>query len=240
MKYSYPSLLAALFLGACGGQPAATTDGTEEATASVSQAVVTPPFNPFDPAICTRSAADSTLLAQFPPGSSQLALGTYELTAWTRQCNTSTGCAGWVSDDEHYFSSPGWPSMNPPKTGMAWLTVTSAGTVDLNLISDRCVSATSGYGMTCDAPLEPKWQQYGAICNNRPVKCGGYSYVSSMQWGGSGGEYPSSSVLYTGNNQLELTGNLGAHCFRLKGSGKTTPDSRGGYTETLVGTQFRW
>lgn len=95
--------------------------------------------------------------------------------------------------------------------------------------------------MRCHASLEPGlYRTFGGQCSGQPLTCGLYSYVSSMQWGGSGGLFPSEEIFYVGNAELRMKGNLGARCFRISGSGKGSSDAYGSYVETQVAGHLRW
>lgn len=188
----------------------------EEATFTVSLKKKAAPVatdDPFDPSFCNEPPlTQAEAAAKFAPGGSTATLGQYEMRARVRSCTAVTGCSAW---EPFTYSSPGYPSNAVPMKGETRLLV-EGNAIDLRLVTGIC-SASNMQGFV-----------YGPRCGHvtAPVSCGGYDYIGSVQWGGSGGTFCYASGANLGNDRMKPSGVVGNHCMRLTASGKTADGSK--------------
>jgi hypothetical protein len=178
--------------------------------------------DPFDPASCQGEPITmEQMIALFESGASVADLGTYRVDRRTAECTALTGCGAWNVETQIVRTM--WAG----STSMPWreLVGTARLRVEGEDIELRLESA-HGY-----VPTSP----YGSRCSlGDTVACGNFSYLSSQQWGGSGGYFNYSSTLTVGSpsENVALRGVLTDHCLRL--SHRVTSDTRDDEVALLV------
>lgn len=175
--------------------------------------------DPFDPSSCIgEPITPAEMLALFESGASWVDLGEYRVDRRTSECmlvndTGFTTCAPWTVETQIIRTMPAGTTTSSKRS--------LVGTARLRLTDDDIqLRLESEYGRTPTSP-------YGSRCNVADeVTCGTFSYLSSQQWGGSGGYFNHSSVLYVGSpaERVRMTGVLTNHCLRL--SHRATSDRR--------------
>jgi len=159
-----------------------------------------PSADPFDPASCGGpSMTRAEAVALLAPGTSDAIVGRYVIQKRSRTCSPVTGCGAWGASTTMLGSSLGSRSLNMEMRGDLHLKVVGSN-VQLEL-------GQGGRGSTS-----------GSTCSSvgAAQACSAYAYIAGYQWGGSGGMYPTQSVIIKADNaRLTLGGVLTSTCVRL-------------------------